>query len=95
MDYWNDHVRVDIDLHARGRDTDGQPNRNGWGDWASCPEIEADDLFSLREYLDCVMEGQSAQYVQNLSEADVTLTMEKSPDKHAVSLVDNNFFLEC
>ena len=74
----------------------GQPNQNGWGDWASRPEIEGEgDLFSLREYLDCVMEGQSAQYAQNPSEADVTLTMGKSPDKLAVSLADNSFFLEC
>lgn len=65
-------------------------------EWDSRPEIEHNDgLFSLQDYLDCVMEGQGAEQVQRREEADVVLTMGKSLSGEGISLVDSNFFLEC
>lgn len=68
----------------------GQPNESSWD---SLPRIE--DTFSLQDYLDCVTEGQQVQLVETAEEADVVLTMGKSILKNGISLVDNNFFLEC
>ena len=74
----------------------GQPNSNGWGDWTSRPAIEAAEaMFSLLDYLNCVLEGQDVTLVTDRDEADVILTMGKSLDDRAVSLADSNFFLEC
>lgn len=71
----------------------GQPNHNAW---AARPQIEdAESMFSLQDYLDCVLEGQGAELVESPEEAEVVLTMGKSLLDNGISLVDNNFFLEC
>ena len=82
-----------IDVQERFVRFIGKPDTRGWD---SRPEIEsAGTLFSLREYLDCVLEGQGAQEVGSPEEADLIITMGKSKDEKGISLVDNNFFLEC
>lgn len=71
----------------------GQPNQNGW---AARPQIEdAKSMFSMQDYLDCVLEGQNVELAETAEEADVVLTMGKSLLDNGISLVDNNFFLEC
>ena len=71
----------------------GQPNEGGWD---GRPGIESSDtLFSLQDYLDCVLDGQGVERVQTREEADVVLTMGKGLSDNGVSLVDSNFFLEC
>lgn len=71
----------------------GQPNQNCW---AARPQIEdAEAMFSLQDYLDCVLEGQGTEVVETAEDADVVLTMGKSLLDNGISLVDNNFFLEC
>ena len=52
-------------------------------------------LFSLKEYLDCMLSAQNVQIVSSREEADLILTMGKSMEEKAISLVDHNFFLEC
>ncbi len=85
-----------IDVQNRFVRFVGQPNQNGWGDWTSRPAIEAAEaMFSLEDYLNCVLEGQQTELVKDRKDADVILTMAKSLDENAVSLVDSNFFLEC
>ncbi len=82
-----------IDVRNRFVRFIGQPNARGWD---SGPETESGEaLFSLRDYLDCLMEGQEAQEAGSPEEADVILTMGKGSDEKGTSLIDNNFFLEC
>lgn len=82
-----------IDVQNRFVRFIGQVNESGW---AARPSIEDEQsLFSIQEYLSCVMEGQNAELVSDPSEADVVLTMGKSLLECGVSLTDNNFFLEC
>ena len=82
-----------IDVQNRFVRFIGQPDTRGWD---SRPGIESTgELFSLRDYLDCILHGQEAQEVGSPEEADVILTMGKSLDEKGISLVDNNFFLEC
>lgn len=82
-----------IDVQGRFVRFVGQPDTSGW---SSRPEIEsAGELLSLRDYLNCILEGQEAQEVRSPEEADVILTIGKSSDEKGTSLVDNNFFLEC
>ena len=82
-----------IDVQNRCVRFVGQPNS---GRWAGRPDIEsAEARFSLRSYLNCILEGQEAQEVASSEEADVILTMGKSSDEKGISLTDNNFFLEC
>ena len=70
----------------------GQPNRSYW---AAKPEIENEEkMFSMQDYLDCVLEGQDAIIVDRAENADVILTMGKGLNEKSISLVDNNFFLE-
>ena len=74
----------------------GQPNAVDWCGWDARPGIESDGArFSLQDYLDCVLEGQDAVLIQNLTEADVVLTMGRSLQDNGISLADSNFFLEC
>ena len=81
-----------IDVQNRCVRFIGQPDTRGWD---SRPGIESTGtMFSLRDYLDCILEGQEAQVVGSPEEADVILTMGKSLDEKGLSLVDNNFFLE-
>ncbi|MBO7252886.1 MAG: hypothetical protein J6V25_09720 [Oscillospiraceae bacterium] len=71
----------------------GQENHNSW---EARPQIEdAQAMFSVQDYLDAVLEGQMVTMVKTAQEADVVLTMGKSMMENGISLVDNNFFLEC
>ena len=82
-----------IDVRDRFVRSIGQPDIRGW---ESRPGIESTGaLFSLRDYLDCILEAQEAQEVGSPEEADVILTMGKSSYEKGISLVDSNFFLEC
>ena len=82
-----------IDVQGRFVRFIGQPDTRGWD---SRPEIESMEArFSLRDCLDCILEGQQAQEVKSPEEADVILTMGKSSNEKGISLIDNNFFLEC
>ena len=82
-----------IDVQNRFVRFIGQPNSNGW---AARPDLEdAERMFSLQDYLDCLLEAQDAKPVDSESEAEVVLTMEKGLSEKSVSLVDHNFFLEC
>ncbi len=80
-----------IDVQNRFVRFVGQPDQNGWD---AKPELE-EELFSLQDYLDCVFVGQEVQLVKREDQADLVLTMGKSLLDNGVSLVDNNFFLEC
>lgn len=82
-----------IDVQNRFVRFIGQPNSNGW---AARPDLEdAERMFSLQDYLDCLLEAQDAKPVDSESEAEVVLTMEKGLSDKSISLVDHNFFLEC
>ena len=82
-----------IDVQNRFVRFVGQPDRSGW---ASRPPVAPpESVFSLKDYLDCVLDAQGAVQVSSREEADVILTMEKSASKKAVSLVENDFFLGC
>ena len=82
-----------IDVQNRFVRFVGQENEGGW---AARPSVEDEQtLFSLKEYLDSVFEGQGVQLVEDESEADVVLSMGKSLLDNGMSLADNNFFLEC
>lgn len=61
-----------------------------FGDGNFDPECK----FSVEEYLNILFNNQQVSIVDNKEEADVILTMGKSSEANAVSLVDNNFFLE-
>lgn len=82
-----------IDVQNRFVRFIGQPNSRGW---AARPDLEnAENMFSLQDYLDCLLEAQNAEPADSESEAEVVLTMEKGLSDKSVSLVDHNFFLEC
>ena len=70
----------------------GQPNVGRWEAIPDCAGENA-DIFSFRDYLDCMLEGQNCQMVSK-EEADVIMTMGKNDLENGLSLVDHNFFLE-
>lgn len=66
----------------------------GYG--ARPPKIPKEkELFSLQDYLDAILAGQQAKVVSSASKADVILTLKKNALENGISLVDNNYFLEC
>ena len=71
----------------------GKENTRGWESRALVEHIES--MFSLQDYLDCLLKGQDVKVVNDKHKADVILTMEKNMLDNGISLVDNNFFLEC
>lgn len=76
----------------------GQPfySRMNKGYGARPPKIPKEkELFSLQDYLDAILAGQQAKVVSSASKADVILTLEKNALENGISLVDNNYFLEC
>lgn len=50
--------------------------------------------FSVSAYIFALLQSQYVTLVGTKEEADVILTMEKSTDEKAISLLDNNFFME-
>ena len=81
-----------IDVQNRYVRFVGQPDR--WTRWNNPSEDTEVPVFSLQDYLDCLLEGQHTEAVSSRSEADLVLTMGKSDQENALSLVDHNFFLE-
>ena len=68
--------------------------KNNCGDYCGVPDIDTECRFSVEEYLNCLLNGQRVQLVEKKEDAEVILTMGKSEDARAISLADNNFFLE-
>ena len=54
----------------------------------------AKSSFTLDKYLGDIISTHNLNIVDDKDHADVILTMEKSTDEKAVSLLDNNFFME-
>lgn len=81
-----------IDVQNRCVRFVGQPVT--WDGWETSGAGEDRPAFPLQDYLDCLLEAQNAEVVAAPSEADLVLTMGKSSRDNAVSLVDQNFFLE-
>lgn len=50
--------------------------------------------FNAEKYIKYLMENQNSTLVDSKEDADVILTMEKSKDDKAISLLDENFFME-
>lgn len=50
--------------------------------------------FNAAAYIHSLLQSQYTMLVNNKEDADVILTMEKSTDEKAISLLDNNFFME-
>lgn len=82
-----------VDVENRCLRFIGKPNGSSW---AAKPVFEQmESMFSLQDYLDFLFEAQGVQLVESEEEADLVLTMEKGMSDKGVSLVENNFFLEC
>lgn len=79
-----------IDVQNRFVRFIGQPNSNGWA-----AQFDDNTAFSLADYLNRVIEGQGAELAESEETSDVVLTMGKSLTDNGISLVDENFFLEC
>ncbi len=68
--------------------------QDDWTSWHS-PKIRQNvPFFSLRNYLNTLLEGQESVSVSKRKEADLVLTMGKSGQEKGLSLTDHNFFLE-
>lgn len=63
-------------------------------EFASHLEADKDASFYVQEYLDILTRAQGAAYVDTPEKADVILTVGKSTQPDAISLIDNNFFLD-
>ena len=50
--------------------------------------------FSVQSYINSLLYSQKARISKSKEDADVILTMEKSEDDNAISLLDENFFME-
>ena len=61
--------------------------------WESL-DRDHDASFYVQEYLDILFKAQGAVPVQTQEEADLVLTVGKSTIPGAISLIDNNFFLD-
>ena len=57
-------------------------------------KMELENRFNLKAYLDLLLASQHAVFVENEEDADVILTMEKSTKENAISLIDENFYLD-
>ncbi|MBR6419307.1 MAG: hypothetical protein IKS42_03145 [Oscillospiraceae bacterium] len=79
-----------IDVQNRLLVFDGKPKIDG-DFYSACPRNGG---FSLREYLDLLMQAQHAELVSCAEEADAVLVMGKPSAEHELSLIDSNFFLE-
>jgi hypothetical protein len=53
-----------------------------------------DPEFSLREYLEILVEAQGGTITEDPEKADVVLTLTKPASEKEVSLIDNNYFFE-
>ena len=81
-----------IDVQNRFIRFVGQPDT--WTQWDSPEDRPVTPMFSLQDYLNCLLEGQGAVIVSDREEADIVLTMGKSSRENGLSLTDHNFFLE-
>ncbi|MBQ7183922.1 MAG: hypothetical protein IJR97_08040 [Clostridia bacterium] len=81
-----------IDVRGRYVRFVGRPDE--WASWSD-PDAGSDaPAFSLKDYLDVLLESQGTVRVSSKAEADIVLTMGKSGQENGLSLVDHNFFLE-
>ena len=63
-------------------------------DFASALEADPAGTFYVQEYLDLLLQGQEAVLVGTPEEADLILSVGKSKEDGAVSLIDSNYFLD-
>ena len=82
-----------VDVRRRFLRYVGQPNPNLWA--SSPPEERMRTDYSLQDYLDCLFAAQGVQLVSDPEEAELILTLEKGQSEKEISLVEQNFFLEC
>lgn len=80
-----------IDVRERYVRFIGDPRERWFSSWI---EQDPADTFYVSEYLDILLESQGAAAVDDPAQADVILTVDKSTDPGAISLVDHNFFLD-
>jgi hypothetical protein len=57
-------------------------------------KAHATSAFSVSAYIFALLQSQYVTLATTKEDADVILTMEKSTDEKAISLLDNNFFME-
>ena len=50
--------------------------------------------FSLKEYVDMLLEAQGAEQTDNREDAEIVLVSGHAGEKEEISLSDNNFFLD-
>ena len=50
--------------------------------------------FSLREYIDALLDAQKCEVVSSAEDAEIVLVMGKPSEDNEVSVTDNNFFME-
>lgn len=70
-----------------GRESDKYPSE----------DIEIQDSepwFSLKNYLDMLVEANNITVVENREDADIVLIMEKATKDNEISLIDSNFFMD-
>lgn len=78
-----------VDVINRCLVFDGIPNTKGL-----YSVKERNNIFSLRRYVDILLQSQSAQLVENRDDADIVLVMGKPSKDNEISLIDNNLFFE-
>ena len=81
-----------IDVQNRFVRFIGQPDE--WTLWNAPVARPECPVFSLRNYLDSLLEGQETVLVSRREDADLILAMGKGMQENSLSLVDHNFFLE-
>lgn len=69
----------------------GEPDRRSF---ASHLLQDPDSSFYVRDYLDILFRAQGACPVDGPAQADVILSVEKSKNPTAISLIDSNFFMD-
>ena len=70
----------------------GKPNQFGY--YSGELDTDPDRNLYVQEYLDLLIAGQEAEWCDNPDEAEVLLTVDKSDKTGAISLIDQNFFLD-
>lgn len=51
--------------------------------------------FTLDKYLELLFKGQYVELVDNKEDADFILTLDKSKEENNISIIDENFFMDC
>ena len=82
-----------VDVRRRFLRYVGKPNPQYWS--SEPPAGLSDVSYSLQDYLDCLFAAQDVQLVSDPEEAELILTLEAGRSEKEISLVEQNFFLEC